>query len=84
MGGLLLFCLAVKVDLSAINSSKEVQQRLNGPDARVLAAAVDELPDEAQSNPGVIRNGLKSRSPGLAKTALQVICNGFNGVSHGS
>lgn len=72
------------VNLPAINGGKEIQKWLDRLNPWVLAAAVDELADEAQGNPGVFRNGLEARSACFPKAALQVICNGFNGGGHGS
>lgn len=82
-GGLADF-QGLQVHCASVNRSEEVKQRLDGLNTRVLAAAVDELADEAECYAGVFRNSFEARCAGIPKPTLQVICNGFNGGCHGS
>lgn len=75
---------AVEIDLAAIDCGKEIKQRLNGLDARVLAATVGKLADEAQRHPGALGNSLEARCSSLPKATFQVVCDGFDGGCHGS
>ena len=75
---------SVQINLATINGGEEIEQGLNRLDARVFAAAVDKLPDEAQCNACVIGDGFEARCASLTKAALEVVRNGFDGGGHGS